>query len=83
MAQLLVRNLDSKTVTCLKNRAKLHHRSLQGEIKFILEEVANISLGKSFSDWPPGFLERILGGWQGEVLIRETPGDYEQRDELE
>lgn len=32
MSQLLVRNLNPETVTCLKNRAKLHHRSLQGEV---------------------------------------------------
>jgi plasmid stability protein len=64
MAQLLVRNIDPETIDCLKNRAKLHHRSLQGEIKFILEEVAHTSNANS-SSWPLGFLEDILGGWQG------------------
>lgn len=38
MAQLLVRNLDPEIVERLKQRAKRHKRSLQGEAKFILEE---------------------------------------------
>jgi len=42
MAQLLVRNIESKTIERLKSRAKQHKRSLQGEAKSILEEAAQI-----------------------------------------
>jgi hypothetical protein len=35
------------------------------------------------SAWPEGFLESVMGGWQGEPLVREYEGDYEQRDALE
>jgi plasmid stability protein len=38
MAQVLVRHLDSKVVNRLKKRAKEHGRSLQSEVKTILEE---------------------------------------------
>lgn len=38
MAQVLVRQLDSKVVLRLKKRAKAHGRSLQSEVKTILEE---------------------------------------------
>jgi plasmid stability protein len=38
MAQVLVRQLDSKVVVRLKKRAKEHGRSLQSEVKTILEE---------------------------------------------
>ncbi len=31
---------------------------------------------------PEGFLESVMGGWQGEPLVREYEGDYEQRDNL-
>ena len=41
MAQILVRNLNEKTVKALKKRAKSQGRSLQAEVKLILEEVAN------------------------------------------
>ena len=40
MAQILVRGLDAELVTRLKERARLNNRSLQGEVKAILEETA-------------------------------------------
>ncbi len=38
MAQVLVRNLDEKTVTQLKKRAAENGRSLQAELKLLLEQ---------------------------------------------
>lgn len=38
MPQILVRQLDNKVVDRLKKRAKEHGRSLQSEVKTILEE---------------------------------------------
>lgn len=43
MAQLLIRNLDVETIERLKARARLHRRSLQGEVKLILEHEAAAS----------------------------------------
>ncbi len=40
MASLLIRNLDDAAVARLKARAKRHNRSLQGEVKSILESEA-------------------------------------------
>jgi plasmid stability protein len=40
MAQILVRGLDAALVARLKERAKLNRRSLQSEVKAILEEMA-------------------------------------------
>ncbi len=40
MAQILVRNLDKELVERLKKRAREDGRSLQAEVKFILEQVA-------------------------------------------
>lgn len=40
MAQILVRNLDEKTVKQLKKRAKREGRSLQAEAKLILEQAS-------------------------------------------
>jgi len=37
MAQLLIRNIAPEIVRRLKQRAKQHHRSLEGELKHILE----------------------------------------------
>jgi plasmid stability protein len=40
VAQLLIRDLDPETVNRLKERALRHRRSLQGEIRLILEKEA-------------------------------------------
>lgn len=40
MAQILVRDLGAKTVDRLKKHAREHGRSLQAEVKSILEDVA-------------------------------------------
>lgn len=40
MVQILVRELDREVVECLKKRAKEHGRSLQSEVKLILEQAA-------------------------------------------
>ena len=65
MAELLIRNLEPEIIKRLKLRAKQHHRSLQGELKYIVEAATKMSieetrkvsntwhkrlLGRSFSD---------------------------------
>jgi len=44
MPQLLIRNLETETIERLKERAKLHNRSLQGEAKSILELSAKMTM---------------------------------------
>lgn len=38
MPQILIRDLDEDVVAALKRRAKANHRSLQGEVKALLQE---------------------------------------------
>ncbi len=40
MAQLIVRNLDDATYERLKQRAATQHRSLEAEVRLILEKAA-------------------------------------------
>jgi antitoxin FitA len=42
MAQILVRNLDESVVDRLKKRATLNSRSLQSEVKLILEQASRL-----------------------------------------
>jgi plasmid stability protein len=42
--ELLIRGLEPSLVERLKMRAKLHHRSLQGELKFIVEAATKMSM---------------------------------------
>lgn len=32
--------------------------------------------------WQPGFFEEVIGGWEGEKLVRDIQPEYEQREEL-
>ena len=56
MAQILVRDLDEAVVVRLKERARDNHRSLQGEVKAILEEAAGQATNAE--------IEAILDRWQ-------------------
>lgn len=36
----------------------------------------------SGEEWPPGFFEEVIGGWEGEKLTRSPQPDYPVREEL-
>ena len=55
MPQLLVRNLDEETIRRLKALAKQHGRSLQGQVKVVLEEAATL---------PAGEVSTLVEEWQ-------------------
>ncbi len=44
MAQILVRNLDDRLVQRLKDQARRNGRSLQAEVKMILEQAAKVDM---------------------------------------
>lgn len=44
MAQILVRNLDDSVVERLKTRAKSNGRSLEAEVRLILEQSAKVDM---------------------------------------
>ena len=72
MSQLLVRDLDTGTVERLKPRAQRHGRSLQGEVKVILQAAATFSMSEAGSvaeQWQ----RKLSGGAYGDSAeaIRE------------
>ena len=63
MPQMLVRDLDPEVVERLKARARVHGRSLQKEVKAILEEAAaTLSLSEA---------EEVAELWQKRLAGRE------------
>lgn len=44
MTNILIRDLDEQVVERLKQRAKRHHRSLQAELKRLVESAAQFSM---------------------------------------
>ena len=63
MPQILIRNLDENTINNLKDLAKQHNRSLQGEVKRILEEYSSQPM-----DTPLAIAERWQGYFAGRVF---------------
>jgi len=61
MPQLLVRDLDPDTVERLKLRARRHGRSLQGEVKAILEAAATFSMSEAAAV-AEGWQRKLAGG---------------------
>ena len=75
MAQVLIRNLDQVTVDRLKERARRHRRSLEGEIRVILEKEAE---ARAEDPWQRA--DRIRASFAGKrfsdsaALVREDRG---------
>ena len=46
MAKVLIRNLDERTVTLLKERAARNDRSLQAELQSIVERAATVDVAE-------------------------------------
>ncbi len=65
MPDVLVRDLDPQVVERLKGRAKQHGRSLQGEVKAILESVSPMSMSEA---------RALAEQWQGR-LAGQIRGD--------
>ncbi|MBW1943478.1 MAG: hypothetical protein JRJ51_11685 [Deltaproteobacteria bacterium] len=47
MAQILIRNIEENVVDRLKKRAALHGRSLQAEVKIILEQTDHLDMASA------------------------------------
>lgn len=62
MPEILVRGLDQKTVKRLKDRARLSGRSLQQEVKDILERAATTLTTEE--------ARRLSGAWQRRLAGR-------------
>jgi plasmid stability protein len=64
MARILIRDLDDETVKRLKDRARQHGRSLEGEARLILTHAADIA----FDD-----AQKLARQWHKKLAGRELP----------
>lgn len=67
--------VPDETAELLKSKARERGMSVSG----YLAEVVGREVGGG--DWPEGFFEEVLGGWEGE-LERSAQGEYEEREAL-
>lgn len=47
MKSLHIRDIDETTLDCLRRLAAMHHRSLQGEVRALLEDAARRAPGEA------------------------------------
>ena len=75
MPDLLIRGLNDRTLTLLKRRAQRNGRSLQKELKLLLEQMAGTdpnATKKMFADWNRKFAGRQFKS--SVELLREDRG---------
>lgn len=77
MAQLLLRDLDPAVVARLKEKARQNQRSLQGEVKAILEEAA----ARATRDEALAMIDEWQRKWGDRVFSDSTQMIREDRDQ--
>ncbi len=66
MGQVLIRELDDAVIERLKQRAQGHHRSLEAELREILENVSRRSIWRLRGTW---LIESAAGSRAAHTLI--------------
>lgn len=59
------------------------HREAQSADMSISRYLAELVQREMSPEWPEGYFEHVVGGWQGEPLERSPQGVLEQREPLE
>ena len=76
MAQILVRNLDNNVVARLKKRAQKEGRSLQSEVRVILEQAAQADMEHALE-----LANAVRGKFMGRKFQDSTELIREDRDQ--
>lgn len=91
MAQVIIEDLDPLVIEKLEVLAQEHGRSLQAELKHIIEaaiqaqtlnqpDMKTVTKTPEELGWPPGFFERTAGCFQDEPLVRYPQGELQERN---
>ena len=51
--------------------------------KFTIDDIFNLAQEQRKYSWQPNFFENVIGGWEGEKLVRDIEPDDEMREELD
>jgi antitoxin FitA len=73
MTQLLIRDMKPEIIKRLKKRAKQNHRSLQGELKFIVENAVSSMTMEEIKDISQVWQKRLKSHsfTDSAILLRE------------
>lgn len=65
-----------------RDLAERIQKEVQATQKSVSSYLADLVKRKMAPNWPEGFFNDVVGGWQGENFQRPPQGDYEQRATL-
>ncbi len=74
MAQLFI-EVSESIAEQLRRRAEAKRLTVS-------QYLVNLLSRELSEEWPPGFFEEVVGGWQGEPVDRPPQGTYERRERL-
>jgi hypothetical protein len=63
----------------LKLKTPIGIKNKDLEIILVVHPVEDV---KPVAEWPVNFFTKIIGGWEGAPLVRESQGNYETRSEF-
>jgi plasmid stability protein len=75
MSQVLVREVEPVVIEKLKQRAQLHGRSLEAELRLILRQAAGVDMEAALQE-----LRRIQADFAGRIFADSTPLVREDRE---
>jgi hypothetical protein len=67
--------VPDKVASLVRERARARGMTVSGYLaELVVREVA--------SDWPGGYFDEVVGGWEGQPLRRPDQGRFEKRERL-
>ncbi len=63
----------------LKLKMPIGMRNKDLEVVLVVHPVEDV---QPVAEWPANFFTKIIGGWEGEPLVREPQGTYQTRSEF-
>ena len=67
--------VPDRVASVVRERARARGKTVSGYLaELVTREVA--------SDWPRGYFDQVVGGWEGRPLRRPAQGRFERREKL-
>jgi hypothetical protein len=60
---------------------RIHRRAEEADLS-VSRYLAQLVRRELETEWPDSFFESVVGGWQGEPLVRLPEGEFEEREKL-
>ena len=83
MAQLILDKIPPHLWAKLEKLATQNNRSVEAEATELLAEtLQEKDIEVQQEGWLPNFFEEVIGGWEGEPLVREPQPEDQEREPL-